>query len=86
MGDAAEMRPKIPAVVPANAALAFPLPLAGEGAEQSEAGGGSLRESQCRESPERAPTPTLPRKRGRGGGAPSVGLQFHVVLQSAASG
>ena len=24
----------------------FPLPLAGEGAEQSEAGGGSLRESQ----------------------------------------
>ncbi len=39
----------------------FPLPHAGEGAEQSEAGGGSLRESPC----ERAPTPALPRMRER---------------------
>src|ERR1700682_6258750 len=66
MGDEAEMRPKIPAVVLANAALAFPLPLAGEGAEQSKAGGGSLRDSQCGERPQ--PHSTLPREereRGR---------------------
>src|SRR6202795_1200945 len=42
----------------------FPLPLAGEGAEQREAGGGSLRESQCGESPHPGPPPQA-RERGR---------------------
>jgi hypothetical protein len=42
-----------------------PLPLfAGEGAEQSEAGGGSLRESHRRESPHPNPPPQA-RERGR---------------------
>ena len=43
-----------------NNALAHPsspLPLAGEGAEQSEAGGGSLRESRRRKSPHPNPPP-----------------------------
>jgi len=41
----------------ALAHASFPLPLAGEGAEQSEAGGGCLRESDRRESPHPNPPP-----------------------------
>src|ERR1700681_1050845 len=43
--------------VGAASGRSFPLPLAGEGAEQREAVGGSLGESQCRESPHRNPPP-----------------------------
>src|SRR5258708_29255608 len=46
-----------------NGGEAFPLPLAGEGAEPSEAGGGSLRESHRGESPHPNPPPPT---RGRG--------------------